>query len=165
MKLSRNKIAKLLKNGNQSRKNNKNPLRTKSLGNLADDDMVFQQKHKRRIAHSAHKRGPVNLRLKTMKLRNKNKGQSGGVAVTLTNVTYNVFDRKGGEPIKDLSGKGKPFPQALLATDTHVYTYHDKIVKDESVIKDERKLLDDEIDDLSDDAEKELKKKEDKLFD
>ena len=53
-------------------------MRTKSLSKLTDDDMVFQQKHKRRIAHSANKRGPVNLRLKTMKLRNKKKVQSGG---------------------------------------------------------------------------------------
>jgi ABC-type sugar transport system substrate-binding protein len=40
----------------------------------------------------------------------------------------------------------------------------DKVVKDESVIKDERKLLDTELEEISDDAEKKLKDKEKELF-
>ena len=69
MKLSRTKIAKLLKTGNQSRKNIRQLRRNKSVAakqslSLNPDDMVFPE---RRKARSEHKRGPVNLRLKTLK--------------------------------------------------------------------------------------------------
>ena len=76
MKLSRTKIAKLLKTGNQSRKNihikQSNRSGTKSLTHpnkslvLTDDEVVFQPKKR---AKSAHKRKPINLRLKSLKMR------------------------------------------------------------------------------------------------
>ena len=108
MKLSRNKIERLLKSGNQSRKkihssqskrrhHNKNK-RAKSVGHaisssdddvvlsddavLSDDDMVFPSNHKyrKRKAHTerAGKR-QLNLRMKSLKRHNReNKAQKGG---------------------------------------------------------------------------------------
>ena len=39
----------------------------------------------------------------------------------------------------------------------------DKIIKDESAVKDERERFDDEIDELANDAEEDIKKKEKEL--
>ena len=68
MKLSRTKIAKLLKSRTQSRKNIFKKGKSKSFHvtiekAFTDDDMVLP----RRKAFSAHKRKPVNLRLKSLK--------------------------------------------------------------------------------------------------
>ena len=89
MKLSRTKIAKLLKMGNQSRKNKRstqssstqsnstqsnkrsNNKRSKSLGVMDKNEIVWMDDemplNKKRRAYSAHKRKPYNLRLKSLK--------------------------------------------------------------------------------------------------
>jgi len=105
MKLSRNKIAKLLKSGNQSRKNNQRKQakfgKSKSLSALGNqneffnDDELILQNNPRHI-RSIHKRGPLNLRLKTMKKRNyrRNKQalweQEGGLDWAITEKFLNV---------------------------------------------------------------------------
>ena len=75
MKLSRNKIAKLLKSGNQSRKNIKK-RRSKTLHNAhllsADEIILAPEKEVKRRARSAHLHPrPLNLRFKTLKNRVK----------------------------------------------------------------------------------------------
>jgi len=98
MKLSRAKIARLLKTGNQSRKNKKNrERRSKSLHTQSnnsifkDDDLIMMPTQsimtanlskanvKHRRARSANnKRKTLNLRFKTMKHR-KQRGMKGGM--------------------------------------------------------------------------------------
>jgi hypothetical protein len=83
MKLSRNKIAKLLKSGNQSRKNIKK-RRSKTLHNahlLSSDEIILApDKEVKRRARSAHLHPrPLNLRFKTLKNRVKGWKGEGGV--------------------------------------------------------------------------------------
>ena len=108
MKLSRNKIAKLLKIGNQSRKNIKKQHkgRSKTLGAphgadnsskaylLSEDEMIMvpennNNKNKRR-ARSAHlKPKPLNLRFKTLKNR-KEKSGGGNDSSVYNNPVYDL---------------------------------------------------------------------------
>jgi hypothetical protein len=74
MKLSRNKIAKLLKIGNQSRKNIKYKKRSKSLNinklhGLNASDLVILPKPGQRAKTAHIKPKPLNLRFKTLKNR------------------------------------------------------------------------------------------------
>ena len=111
MKLSRNKIAKLLKIGNQSRKNIKKQHkgRSKTLGAdsnsskaylLSEDEMIMvpdnnnKNKNKRR-ARSAHlKPKPLNLRFKTLKNRiiREEKREWSGEGGNLTADQQKVYD-------------------------------------------------------------------------
>ena len=99
MKLSRAKIARLLKTGNQSRKNKKNrERRSKSLHIANDSTSIFKDdelillptptanmqsimtssKANRRARSANNKRKTLNLRFKTMKHRKQKGKQSGG---------------------------------------------------------------------------------------
>jgi hypothetical protein len=113
MKLSRNKIAKLLKIGNQSRKNIKKQhkgRRSKTLGAphgaphgsnsnaylLSEDEMILVPEHNnKRKARSAHlKPKPLNLRFKTLKNRfiREEKREWSGEGGKLTAGQQKVYD-------------------------------------------------------------------------
>ncbi len=89
MKLSRNKIEKLLNGKKQSRKNfkAKAKAKTNTMANtnsyhhvMSDDDMVFMSGKHRRKAHSERVgKRPVNLRVKSLKRhRGKRRGKKEG---------------------------------------------------------------------------------------
>src|SRR6056300_1628552 len=98
MKLSRNKIEKLLNGKNQSRKNFKTKAKAKSMANtntmanantnsyhhvMSDDDMVFMTGKHRRKAHSERiGKRPVNLRMKSLKRHRGGKEEQEGGKMT-----------------------------------------------------------------------------------